>query len=74
MYNSLSEPDPLKIYIQNNCLHLISLQRFMSKAVNLQKGLQEYRVDSSGKQGHPSLYKGKAGCYVLLCLSTGSFI
>ena len=29
-----------------------------------------YGVDGQDKQGHPSLYAGKSGCYAFLCLKT----
>lgn len=32
-----------------------------------------YVVDSKDKEGHPSLYKGKSGCYAFLCLKSGSY-
>jgi len=37
------------------------------------KDFVDYRVDGQDKQGHPSLYTGKSGCYAFLCLKTGDY-
>ena len=70
MYNSLSDP-VLKLYVQNNCLHLIYLEKYINNIS--QKKFLAYKVDGQVKQGHPSLYKGMSGCYVFFCLKTGDF-
>jgi hypothetical protein len=70
MYNSLSDP-VVKLFIQNNCSHLISLDKFDKEII--QRDFIDYRVDGPDKQGHPSLYTGKSGCYAFLCLKTGDY-
>nr|YP_009262012.1 GIY-YIG endonuclease [Chrysoporthe austroafricana]AMX22087.1 GIY-YIG endonuclease [Chrysoporthe austroafricana] len=74
MYNSLTDP-VVKLYIQNNCLHLMSLDK--NTAVSLpeiaKRDFLGYGVDGQDKQGHPSLYTGKSGCYAFLCLKTGDY-
>jgi hypothetical protein len=40
---------------------------------NLPGDFVNYRVDSKDKEGHPSLYKGKSGCYIFFCLEGGSY-
>jgi hypothetical protein len=73
MYNSLTDP-VVKLYIQNNCLHLISLDKHIKGGVNTpQTDFIDYVVDGQDKQGHPSLYTGKAGCYAFLCLKTNDY-
>lgn len=70
MYNSLSDP-VVKLYIQKNCLHLMSLSKKTKE-----KGRTDFidcRVDGQDKEGHPSLYTGKSGCYAFLCLNTGDY-
>lgn len=70
MYNSLIDP-VVKLYIQNNCLHLMSLDK-QTKEIT-PKDFLDYVVDGQDKQGHPSLYTGKSGCYAFLCLKTGDY-
>ena len=70
MYNSLTDP-VVKLYLQNNCGHLISLEEY-TKEITPGDFLY-YGVDGPGKQGHPSLYTGKSGCYAFLCLKTGDY-
>lgn len=70
MYNSLIDP-VVKLYITNNCLHLISLDGYTKE---ITKGdFIDYQVDGQNKQGHPSLYTGESGCYAFLCLKTGDY-
>lgn len=70
MYNSLTDP-VVKLFIQNNCSHLISFDKFDKEIT--QGDFIDYRVDGQDKQGHPSLYTGKSGCYAFLCLKTGDY-
>lgn len=70
MYNSITDP-VVKRYIQNNCLYLMSLDKFTKEIT--QGYFIDYKVDGNDKQGHPSLYTGKSGCYVFLCLKTGYY-
>jgi hypothetical protein len=70
MYNSLIDP-VVKLYIQNNCLHLMSLDKQTKEIIT--KDFPNYVVDGKDKQGHPSLYTGKSGCYAFLCLKTGDY-
>lgn len=70
MYNSLTDPD-VKLFIQNNCLHLMSLDKYTKEIT--QRDFRDYGVDGSDKLGHPSLYTGKSGCYAFLCLKTGDY-
>lgn len=70
MYNSLSDP-VVKLYIEKNCLCLMSLDKFTKE--NTERSFRDYKVDGKDKQGHPSLYKGKSGCYAFLCLKTGDY-
>ena len=70
MYNSLTDP-VVKLYIQNNCLYLMSLDK-LTKGI-IQRDFVDYKVDGQDKHGHPSLYTGKAGCYAFLCLKTGEY-
>ena len=74
MYNSLPDSNPVKVYLNKNCLHLLSWQEFM-KGGNLQKDWDfvNYRVNSDDKQGHPRLYKGKSGCYIFWCINEDSY-
>ncbi len=60
MYNSLNDP-VVKLYIQNNCLHLMSLGKYAKEITQID--FPDYGVDGQDKQGHPSLYTGKSGCY-----------
>lgn len=70
MHNSLTDPI-VKLYIKNNCLHLISLDEYTKEK---SKGdFLDYAVDGQNKQGHPSLYTGESGCYAFLCLKTGDY-
>lgn len=70
MYNSITDP-VVKRYIQNNCSYIMSLDKFTKEII---KGcFIDYKVDGNDKQGHPSLYTGKSGCYVFLCLKTGHY-
>ena len=70
VYNSLSDPT-VKLFIQNNCSHLISLDKFDKEIIS--KDFLDYRIEGQDKQGHPSLYAGKSGCYAFLCLKTGDY-
>lgn len=70
MYNSLTDP-VVKLYIQNNCLHLMYLDKFTKEITK--KYYPYYVVDGQDKQGHPSLYTGMSGCYAFLCLKTGDY-
>ena len=70
MYNSLTDPI-VKLYIQNNCLHLMSLGKDIKEIT--QRDFPDYKVDGPDKQGHPSLYTGVSGCYAFLCLKTGKY-
>ena len=70
MYNSLTDPI-VKLYIQNNCLHLMSLGKDIKEIT--QRDFPDYKVDGPDKQGHPSLYTGVSGCYAFLCLKTGQY-
>lgn len=70
MSNSLTDP-VVKLYIQNNCLHLMHLDKH-TKGIT-QRDFIDYVVDGPDKQGHPSLYTGKSGCYAFLCLKTGDY-
>ena len=70
MYNSLTDP-VVKLFIQNNCSHLISFDK-LDKEIT-QGDFIDYRVDGQDKQGHPSLYTGKSGYYAFLCLKTGDY-
>lgn len=72
MYNSLADP-VVKLYIQNNCLHLMSLDKDIKKIIPKDFDFIDYVVDGPGKQGHPSLYAGKAGCYAFFCLKTNDY-
>lgn len=70
MYNSLTDPI-VKQYIENNCLHLMFLGKYTKE---ITKGdFLDFRVDGLDKEGHPSLYTGKSGCYAFLCLKTGDY-
>lgn len=71
MYESLSDSNPVKLYLKNNGLHLLSLEEGIINEETFQSNFENYRVDSVDKQGHPSLYKGKSGCYAFVCLDTG---
>lgn len=70
MYNSLTDP-VVKLYIQNNCSHLMFLDKYTKEIA--QRDFLDYGVDGQDKQGHPSLYTGKSGCYAFLCLKTGDY-
>jgi hypothetical protein len=70
MYNSLNDPI-VKLYIQNNCLHLMYLEIYTKEIT--QKDFQDYAVDGLDKQGHPSFYTGMSGCYAFFCLKTGDY-
>jgi hypothetical protein len=70
MYNSLNDP-VVKLYIQNNCLHLMSLGKYAKEITQID--FTDYGVDGQDKQGHPSLYTGKSGCYAFWCLKTGDY-
>jgi len=70
MYNNLTDP-VVKLYIQNNCSHLMFLGKY-TKEID-QRDFLDYGVDGQDKQGHPSLYTGKSGCYAFLCLKTGDY-
>lgn len=70
MYNSLSDP-VVKLYIQNNCSHLMFLSKNTKERG--QKDFIDYRIDGQDKQGHPCLYTGNSGCYAFLCLKTGDY-
>lgn len=70
MYNSLTDPI-VKLYIQNNCLHLMSLGKDIKEITP--RDFPDYKVDGPDKQGHPSLYTGVSGCYAFLCLKTGEY-
>lgn len=70
MYNSLTDPI-VKQYIENNCLHLMFLGKYTKEIT--QGDFLDYRVDGQDKEGHPSLYTGKSGCYAFLCLNTGDY-
>ena len=70
MYNSLTDPI-VKLYIQNNCLHLMSLGKDNKEITP--RDFPDYKVDGPDKQGHPSLYTGVSGCYAFLCLKTGEY-
>ena len=70
MHNSLTDP-VVKLFIKNNCLHLMSLNKY-TKEIN-PRDFIDYLVDGPDKQGHPSLYAGKSGCYAFLCLKTGDY-
>lgn len=72
MYNSLPELDPVKQYLEKYCLHLLPWQGFVKKE-DLQRDYVNYQVDSQNKEGHPSLYRGKSGCYIFFCLKNGSY-
>jgi hypothetical protein len=56
MYNSLTDP-VVKLYIQNNCLHLMYLDKY-TKGTTL-RDFRDSGVDGQDKPGHPSLYTGK---------------
>jgi len=72
MYDSLTDP-VVKLYMKNNCLHLMSLGKH-SKGITFNKrNFLDYGVDGQDKQGHPSLYTGESGCYAFLCLKTGDY-
>lgn len=74
MYNSLTDP-VVKLFIKNNCLHLMSLDKytassfakeitppassFASQQSKAGRDFIDYVVDGPDKQGHPSLYTGK---------------
>ena len=60
MYNSLTDP-VVSNYIQKNCLHLMSLDKYTKEITP--RDFKDYRVDGPDKEGHPSLYIGKSGCY-----------
>nr|YP_009072388.1 truncated GIY-YIG endonuclease [Sclerotinia borealis]AHX83030.1 truncated GIY-YIG endonuclease [Sclerotinia borealis] len=70
MHNSIADP-VVKLFIKNNCLHLMSLDKY-TKEIN-PKDFIDYPIDGPDKQGHPSLYAGKSGCYAFLCLKTGDY-
>lgn len=70
MYNSLTDP-VVKLYLQKNCGHLISLEEYTKEITP--GDFLDYGVDGADKQGHPSLYTGKSGCYAFLCLKTGDY-
>jgi len=70
MYNSLTDP-VVKLYVQNNCLHLMSLDKYTKEIAP--RDYIDYGVDGPDKQGHPSLYIGMSGCYAFLCLKTGDY-
>jgi hypothetical protein len=70
MYNSLNDPI-VKLYIQNNCLHLMYLERYTKEITP--KDFKDYAVDGLDKQGHPSFYTGMSGCYAFFCLKTGDY-
>lgn len=70
MHNSIADP-VVKLFIKNNCLHLMSLDKY-TKEIN-PKDYIDYPIDGPDKQGHPSLYAGKSGCYAFLCLKTGDY-
>lgn len=72
MYSSITDP-VVKLYIQNNCLHLMSLDKHIKKITQKDFDFIDYVVDGPDKQGHPSLYTGKAGCYAFLCLKTNDY-
>ena len=84
MYHSLTDP-VVKQFIQNNCLHLVNLEKYFNNITLHSAGsagsigslgmeeFHDYVVDGQDKQGHPSLYTGVSGCYAFLCLKTGEY-
>lgn len=74
MYDSLLDSDPLKLYIKNNCMHLLSLSGTTGLIPHdklITTGYDNYLINSNEKIGHPSLYDGKSGIYVFECMNTG---
>lgn len=73
MYESLLDTDPVKLYIKNNCDHLLSLE-FSIDVFTSDKILTEYKdyyVKSSDRKNHPSTYTNKSGVYIFTCIDTG---
>jgi hypothetical protein len=75
MYESLPDSDPVKSYLKNNCLHLLSMTGTTGIVAHKDKlasiEYMSYMVDSKDKKAHPSMYSGKSGCYMFECLDTG---
>ena len=73
MYESLLSTDPVKLYIKNNCDHLLSL-KFSTDVFTSDKILTEYKdynIKSSDRKNHPSTYTNKSGVYIFTCADTG---
>jgi hypothetical protein len=72
MYNGLKDSDPLKTYLKNNCLYLLSLpgEKLISDK-DIASHYSNYQVNSGNQEGHPVSYKGQSGLYVFESLSTG---
>jgi hypothetical protein len=62
MYDSLPDSSPLKLYIKNNCLHLLSLPDttgIIAKDNLKVAGSNCYRINSTDKSRHPSKYDSR---------------
>ena len=73
MYESLLDTDPVKSYIENFCLNLLSLSGTTGKLASdkATSDYEYYSVKSNNKTNRASNYKGKSGLYVFECLDTG---
>lgn len=73
MYESLLDTDPVKSYIENFCLNLLSLSGTTGKLAfdKATSDYEYYSVKSNNKTNRASNYKGKSGLYVFECLDTG---
>lgn len=60
MYESLPDSDPIKSYLKNNCLHLLSMTGTTGIVAHKDKLVSyeyiSYKVNSEDKKAHPSLY------------------
>lgn len=74
MYDSLLDSNPLKFYIKNNCMHLLSMSETTGIIAHdklITTDYDNYCINSNDKTGHPSMYNGKSGVYVFECIETG---
>ena len=74
MYENLKDSDPLKLYLKNNCLHLLTLSGSIGIFATNQPiitGYDNYFIKSNDKKNHPNIFNGKSGVYLIECIETG---
>src|SRR4051812_32763895 len=73
MYESLLDTDPVKLYIKNNCGHVLYLPDTTNILVTnkIVTNYEDYYVKSPERNNHPSKYTSKAGLYLFTCVDTG---